>query len=472
MKGKKQQIQLQVLQLVDSLIILLSFWLSRIIRDALATVEWTGEWIEARGALGANLSDIFWILAIVVPFGPIVLEKYGFYEHPMHKRRWDSLKQMFQALLVVTVFIAIGVVFAQFSPSSRLTLGGAIPIAGTLLLLRESATKHFLRHTTNKHAKLETVIFAGSMEDVRNMRDNLPIGVLTEWRVAEVFDLHQRPIDELSGLLHEHSVARVIFAAGHSSFDKVQEAVRACEVEGVEAWIYANFLQTSVARPTFDFLGNQPMLVFRTTPEISWALLTKAVLDRSIALVALIIFAIPMLLIAMIIKLTSPGPAIFKQARSGRHGKPFTMLKFRTMKMGADKMLDEIKAKSGNEMSGPVFKLENDPRIFPAGKVLRKFSLDELPQLINVLMGDMSIVGPRPLPTYEVEEFTDMAHRRRLSVKPGLTCLWQVRGRNSITEFDDWVKLDLEYIDNWSLALDLSILLRTIPVVLTGHGAR
>jgi lipopolysaccharide/colanic/teichoic acid biosynthesis glycosyltransferase len=179
-----------------------------------------------------------------------------------------------------------------------------------------------------------------------------------------------------------------------------------------------------------------------------------------------------MLLIALVIKVTSPGPVIFKQARSGRHGKPFTMLKFRTMKIGAEQMLDEVKAMAGNEMSGPVFKLENDPRIIPAGKFLRKFSLDELPQLFNVLMGDMSIVGPRPLPTYEVEEFTDLAHRRRLSVKPGLTCLWQVRGRNAITEFDDWVKLDLEYIDNWSLALDLSILLRTIPVVLTGRGAR
>lgn len=472
MKGKKQQIQIQVLQLVDSLLILLSFWLSRVVRDALATQLWTGDWIGARGAIGANLSDIFWILAIVVPFGPIVLEKYGFYEHPLQKRPWESLKQMFQSLLVMTVFIAIGVVFAQFEPSSRLTLGAAIPLAGILLLLREATTRRYLRDAAGKHSKLETVIFAGSMEDVRSMRDNLPKGVVSEWRVAEIFDLHQRPISELPGILHQHSVARVIFAAGHSYFDKVQEAVRACEVEGVEAWIYANFLQTSVARPTFDFLGNQPMLVFRTTPEISWALLTKAVLDRTIALATLIVLAIPMLLIALIIRISSPGPVIFKQARSGRHGKPFTMLKFRTMKIGAEEMLQEVKAMAGNEMSGPVFKLENDPRIIPAGKFLRKFSLDELPQLFNVLMGDMSIVGPRPLPTYEVEEFTDLAHRRRLSVKPGLTCLWQVRGRNAIKEFDDWVKLDLEYIDNWSLALDFSILLRTIPVVLTGSGAR
>jgi exopolysaccharide biosynthesis polyprenyl glycosylphosphotransferase len=304
------------------------------------------------------------------------------------------------------------------------------------------------------------------------MREKLPAGVLSAWRVVEVFDLRDRDLAELPEVLHQHNVGRVIFAAGHTSFDKVQQAVQACEVEGVEAWIFANFLQTSVARPTFDFLGNQPMLVFRTTPEVSWALLGKEVFDRTAAFLALLVFAIPMLIIAGLIKWKSPGPAIFRQARSGRHGKPFTMLKFRSMHNNAEQHLAEIKAMTGNEMSGPVFKLEKDPRVFPLGRWLRKLSLDELPQLINVLMGDMSIVGPRPLPTYEVAEFTDFAHRRRLSVKPGLTCLWQVSGRNSITRFEDWVKLDLEYIDNWSLGLDFLILLKTIPVVLTGKGAK
>ena len=125
-----------------------------------------------------------------------------------------------------------------------------------------------------------------------------------------------------------------------------------------------------------------------------------------------------------------------------------------------------------NEMSGPVFKITNDPRITPIGKFLRKYSLDELPQLLNVLRGEMSLVGPRPLPVDEVRRFNDFAHRRRLSVKPGLTCLWQIKGRNRITSFDDWVRLDLEYIDNWSLWLDVSILLRTIPVVVLGTGAK
>jgi len=143
---------------------------------------------------------------------------------------------------------------------------------------------------------------------------------------------------------------------------------------------------------------------------------------------------------------------------------------FRTMTSNAEQLKHELAAM--NEMSGPVFKVTNDPRVTPVGKFLRKWSLDELPQLINVLRGEMSLVGPRPLPVDEVRRFSDLAHRRRLSVKPGLTCLWQVKGRNQISDFKEWVRLDLEYIDNWSLWLDLQILLRTIPAVLRGTGAK
>ena len=146
------------------------------------------------------------------------------------------------------------------------------------------------------------------------------------------------------------------------------------------------------------------------------------------------------------------------------------MLKFRSMVSDAEQRKHEL-AKL-NEMEGPVFKLSNDPRVTPVGRFIRRFSIDELPQLLNVFRGEMSLVGPRPLPVDEVERFDDPAHRRRLSVKPGLTCLWQVSGRNEVKDFRDWVRLDLEYIDNWSIWLDVKILCRTIPVVLTGNGAR
>jgi lipopolysaccharide/colanic/teichoic acid biosynthesis glycosyltransferase len=156
--------------------------------------------------------------------------------------------------------------------------------------------------------------------------------------------------------------------------------------------------------------------------------------------------------------------------RSGLNGSPFTIYKFRTMVTNAEQLKHELEAM--NEMSGPVFKVTGDPRITPVGKWLRRFSLDELPQLVNVLRGEMSLVGPRPLPVDEVKRFNDLAHRRRLSVKPGLTCLWQVSGRNEIVDFRDWVRLDLEYIDNWSLWLDFKILLRTLPAVFRATGAK
>ena len=245
-----------------------------------------------------------------------------------------------------------------------------------------------------------------------------------------------------------------------------------CEEQGVEVWVSASFIRTQVSRPAFDTLGSNPMLVFKTTPDLSWSLLLKAAMDR-IGASVLILLSLPLWIFAYIgIKIASPGPVFFKQDRAGKYGKPFKMWKFRTMVMDAEAKLAEVKEQQGNEMDGPVFKLENDPRVFKFARLLRKLSIDELPQLINVVKGDMSLVGPRPLPCYEVVEFEKSKYRRRLSVKPGITCTWQAGGRNTITSFEDWVKLDLEYIDNWSLWLDIKILFKTIPAVLFSKGAK
>ena len=188
------------------------------------------------------------------------------------------------------------------------------------------------------------------------------------------------------------------------------------------------------------------------------------------ALALFIVMALPLVLVALLIKLSSSGPVLFSQQRAGVNGRPFILYKFRTMVTNAEQLKHELAAM--NEMTGPVFKLTHDPRVTPIGRILRKFSLDEFPQLLNVLRGEMSLVGPRPLPVDEVRRFDDFAHRRRLSVKPGLTCLWQISGRNEVSDFKEWVRLDLEYIDNWSLWLDLKILCRTIPVVVLGTGAK
>jgi exopolysaccharide biosynthesis polyprenyl glycosylphosphotransferase len=280
-------------------------------------------------------------------------------------------------------------------------------------------------------------------------------------------------VQELIELLHEHSISGVLVSAKHANLEPVENVIKLCEIEGVETWLMADFFATQIAHASFDELFGHPLIVFRSAPETSWQMLAKLLLDFFGALILLILLTlvVPIIpLIALAIKLTSSGPVFFRQQRSGLNGAPFTIYKFRTMTSNAEQLKHELAAM--NEMSGPVFKVTNDPRVTSLGKFLRKWSLDELPQLINVLRGEMSLVGPRPLPVDEVRRFSDLAHRRRLSVKPGLTCLWQVKGRNQISDFKEWVRLDLEYIDNWSLWLDLQILLRTIPAVLRGTGAK
>jgi exopolysaccharide biosynthesis polyprenyl glycosylphosphotransferase len=297
----------------------------------------------------------------------------------------------------------------------------------------------------------------------------MPADQRAHLEVAARIDITLQPVSELVQAMHEGSVSRVLFAAQHVHFNKIEEAVQACETEGVEAWIAADFFQTAIARPTFDVLGGRLMLVFHSTPQVSWSLLFKSILDRVGALF-LLILSLPFWLIAIIgIRLNSKGPIFFRQERSGHYGKPFRMWKFRTMHTNAEALRADLEAQ--NEMDGPVFKITHDPRIFSFGRWLRRTSVDELPQLLNVLRGEMSLVGPRPLPVYEIEKIEKHAQRRRLSMKPGLTCLWQITGRNGIRNFDDWVALDLEYIDNWSLWLDAKILALTLPAVLRGVGA-
>jgi exopolysaccharide biosynthesis polyprenyl glycosylphosphotransferase len=225
---------------------------------------------------------------------------------------------------------------------------------------------------------------------------------------------------------------------------------------------------SKVSNVTMEFLENVPLLTFSTTPDHAFELLVKRVMDIVLSAILLAVLFPLMVLVGILIKLTSKGPMIYKQIRCGLYGRRFVLYKFRSMNDGAEDVLWEIKHL--NEMDGPVFKMRNDPRVTPPGRFLRKSSIDELPQFWNVLKGDMSLVGPRaPLPE-EVREYSRW-QRRRLSVKPGITCLWQVSGRNEI-DFHEWMKLDLHYIDNWSLLLDLKILLRTFPVVLLGKGAR
>lgn len=440
----------------------IAFWLGGAIRSGL----------DSGSNDAAALQSMTWVLYIAVPFTPLVLEHLGFYDRLRHKSAGSAMWQLVRALLGIVLIIAIFAVFAKVTDARRLVLGLGLVLMFILLLLRDRVTHLWLKRQTESDASKERIVIAGSGSETMDLLAELDPEIVSSWKVVDHFDLGTRDVHDLFKLLKEQSVSRVLFAAKDTEFEKVAWAVEACELQGVEAWISASFIRSQIARPVFDAIGNKPMLVLRSTPELSWELLCKEVFDR-VAASLIILITLPIWIFAAVgILLKSPGaPLFFPQMRSGRYGQPFRMLKFRTMVANAEEMLDQVKEEHGNHMEGPVFKLSNDPRIFPFGLLLRKFSIDELPQLLNVVTGEMSLVGPRPLPVYEVEAFCELSHRRRLSVKPGITCEWQVGGRNTITSFDEWVAMDLKYIDNWSLWLDIKILIRTIPAVLFGRGA-
>jgi exopolysaccharide biosynthesis polyprenyl glycosylphosphotransferase len=342
--------------------------------------------------------------------------------------------------------------------------------AGVLLLLRERASLSRYRRRVKSGVLREPILIVGNAADIAAFRGGFTPEQKLELDVVGEFNVETSSAVEFTEALHEHGVGRVMFIADHTQLGRLHDYITACEIEGVEAWLSADFLRTSIARPDFDAFGSKPMVVFRAAPSVSWTLMLKHLFDRSLALVVLILFSWLFLIVALAVRLSSKGPVIFRQARGGKNGRPFMMLKFRTMVTNAEMQQDELQRM--NQMEGPVFKIDKDPRITPIGRFLRKTSLDELPQFWNVLRGEMSLVGPRPLPMYEVKKFETTAQRRRLAMKPGLTCLWQISGRNKITSFREWVKLDLEYIDNWSLWLDAKIIMKTVPVVLFGSGAK
>ncbi len=464
MLGRRQEINLQLNQLLDCGILAFSIWFAHWLRADVA--EWL--WPELHPIPG--FERFWWLIAVIAPFTPIILESRGFYEDIQKKTLNQSLRQLAGAALRVTVLVGLCEIFLRWNVDARsVVVVGALCGCGGLLL-REALVKRMLRHQAEKgHANKERVLLAGQPSDMDAMLASMTHEQRAEMEVVGRFDITKETPGQLVDLLHQHSISRVIFAVKHSHFARIEEAVQACETEGVEAWLSADFFQTAIARPTFDVLGGKLMLVFHTAPAASWALWVKDVLDR-IGAALLILASSPLWLVAAIgIKLSSSGPIFFAQNRAGRSGRSFRMFKFRTMVTNAEAIQRQLEQK--NQMSGPVFKMKQDPRIFAFGKWLRRLSIDELPQLLNVLRGEMSLVGPRPLPTYEIEKIEKHAQRRRLSVKPGLTCLWQVMGRNTINSFEDWVALDLRYIDNWSLWLDLRILAKTLPAVLKGSGA-
>ncbi len=272
---------------------------------------------------------------------------------------------------------------------------------------------------------------------------------------------------QLTSLVQNMVVDEIVVADPGASLECVEEVVRISETLGLRALIVADFCQTKSTTVERTHLAGRTLLSLTPYPDDLFGGTFKRAIDIVGSAVGMIVLAPVFFLVASAVKLSSKGPAFYAQTRVGRNGRLFTFYKFRTMVVGADSMKNGLMAQ--NEMDGPVFKMRNDPRVTPIGKFLRKYSIDELPQLWNVFRGDMSLVGPRP-PVPEEVAFYEAWQRRRLSMKPGLTCLWQVNGRNH-TDFQTWMRQDLDYIDNWSMSRDVKILMKTFPAVFSGRGA-
>ncbi|PAW77450.1 MAG: exopolysaccharide biosynthesis polyprenyl glycosylphosphotransferase [Pedosphaera sp. Tous-C6FEB] len=462
MLRRQRQIRAQVQQWVDAGLFAIAFWLAHSLR-VLAADYWP-ELSEIQ-----PFDQYVWLYLLILPGTLLMLRSLGFYNRPLLYSRRETAWALTHAVTVAV----LGVVTVLFLRKQELARSVLLLFGGLsffLVMIKEELQRRWLMSALGQEQAKRRLVLIGTAEDTAALAHDLEGKARGAVEILAQLDLNQTSWKGLVELLHDRAANGVLLSARHTYFEQVEKVIELCELEGVEVWLLADFFKTRIAQTSVDDFLGRPMVVFRSAPEASWQGVAKQALDLVGALVLLVLSSPLMLLAALAVKWTSPGPVFFRQQRSGLNGRPFTMLKFRTMVTDAEQLKAELA--SFNEMDGPVFKVTNDPRVTPVGRWLRKWSVDELPQLWNVLRGEMSLVGPRPLPVDEIRRINDLAHRRRLSVKPGLTCLWQISGRNEVSSFKEWVRLDLEYIDNWSLWLDLKILLKTIPVVLTGAGAK
>ena len=324
----------------------------------------------------------------------------------------------------------------------------------------------------------QKAIIVGTGENARTVADMVLSSPELDTELVGFLDFHRQgywryqdiPLighpDILENIVANSQVDALFWALEPEDVPSSWKLMETAEKMGVRIFVMPKMYQPKVANVTPTYINGLPAMVYRSEPKRPLPLMFKTVLDRVSAFFGLVLVSPIMLAVAAIVKIDSRGPVFFKQTRLGLNGKPFTLFKFRTMCSDAETRKDTLLGK--NEMSGPVFKIKRDPRVTKVGRIFRKFSIDELPQLFNILKGEMSLVGPRPPLPQEVRRFEPWQHRK-LSVRPGLTCLWQVNGRNNI-DFEEWMRLDLQYIDNWSFWLDAKILAKTVPTVVRGSG--
>lgn len=410
------------------------------------------------------MGTLYWVFA---------LRSYEVYSTIRHISYPKLTWLVFKSVLIAAMLFGTIIFIADAKQFNRGLMLIIFVVSLAVLLLEKYIILHFLHLIRRKGYSYHQFLIIGSGERAKQFARSLKahsewglklIGFVDEpERVGQEIEGNKviGSFDELEKILDNNIVDEVVFCMPRKWMDKLEEYIIICERVGVKVYLALDIFNTAIAQPKFSELGNVPLLCLESTPSHPLGLFIKRTMDIVISAVLLIILSPLFLFIYLAIKFDSHGPVIFKQERTGKNGRHFIMYKFRTMKVGSENMLDEIKAL--NEGDGPIFHSRSDPRVTKAGKVIRKFSLDELPQLWNVLIGDMSLVGPRP-PLFDEVKGYERWQRRRLSFRPGIVCLWQVMKRYQ-PGFEEWVKMDLEYIDNWSIGLDLKILFLTIPAV-------
>jgi exopolysaccharide biosynthesis polyprenyl glycosylphosphotransferase len=424
--------------------------------------------------------DLYWKIVVFAIIWVLVLTKLGAYTYQRFKSLRREMKLVAEASVISTLILLAADFILRFEYIPR-TYIGIFFIVNFLSLAVEKIILFNIAKEIRKRGKdRKKILVVGSgmraENFVKTVEKNLEWGLDIVGLVAENGSFFGQGLygkkvlgtnSEIEKILHQYPVDEVIICASGIEMGKVEEVLETCEREGVQIRINSDFFGRLTKKVTIDQVYGLPIVSFTTIPDNEWSLYLKRLMDILVSGALLIVLSPFFLVVAILIKMTSAGSVFYEWNVMGFNKKPFRSWKFRTMIKDADTKKETLM--SLNEMKGPVFKIKNDPRITRVGRFLRKYSLDELPQFWSVFKGDMSLVGPRPAFPHELGRYESW-HRRKLSIKPGITCLWQISGRNNINDFDEWARLDLQYIDKWSLWLDLKILLKTAWVVLAGTG--
>jgi exopolysaccharide biosynthesis polyprenyl glycosylphosphotransferase len=429
-----------------------------------------------------KVENVLWFLGLIL-FWHTLHSMFGLYD----SKRFSSLKTEIKDLMKATILGTSAIlILARIFKFDMITpvfigifwIGTSSVIVFSRILLRVLLRKvriygRNLRHVLVIGTNPRAVSFARKLESRPELGYQLIGFVENGWSGNPEFKkagyTTVTNFDEFHVYIRKNVVDEVMLCLPVKSYyDEISMLINQCEEQGIIVRHLPDLFDVRLARCETEYFEGIPIISHCTGAMGGWQVLVKNMLDIIISLILLVILFPLFVLTAILIKATSHGSVFFVQKRVGLNKRIFKLYKFRTMVHNAEQKITELKHL--NEVDGPAFKIENDPRVTPIGKFLRKTSIDELPQLINVLKGDMSLVGPRPLPVRDYNGFELDWHRRRFSVRPGITCLWQVSGRNNIP-FEKWMELDMLYIDSWSLWLDIKILTKTIPAAMTGIGA-